>query len=351
MSIEHVMKGLDSIETKLQQLPELADRVLQLEQKQGTGGGLELKRGAGSTLGQQFATKMAEHGDLLQKTGRLRLELKAASDPVTTGSGRNLVMGGVGAVTGQVLGMQYGLPQRPGAGTTAMEYSRYTGFEGAAAQQATEGAAKAAFRPTHSIITQNALTIAGYTKISRQAMSDRPALEVAIDVSLRRSVDIAMDVALVNGATGFTGGFEGLATAATSLLYTALPDAISEGVSVMQVAGFSPNVVFLNPADWLAITVAKGTSNDHYLSGSYLGAMPMEMRTLRVVLSPSVDAGKALLMDTSHVELVMVDTFAIEVAYDSDDFTKNLATMLGELRFLPVFMTTGAARLITPKAP
>ena len=67
-------------------------------------------------------------------------------------------------------------------------------------------------------------------------------------------------------------------------------------------------------------------------------------------LSPSVDAGKALLIDTAHVELLIVDGFNIEVAYDGNDFTKNLVTMLGEMRVIPIFMTTGAARLITPKA-
>lgn len=108
-------------------------------------------------------------------------------------------------------------------------------------------------------------------------------------------------------------------------------------------------VVVLNPADWLVVTTATGTDG-HYLGGSYLGTMPMEMRGLRVSLSPSVDAGKALLIDTAHVELLIVDGFNIEVAYDGNDFTKNLVTMLGEMRVIPIFMTTGAARLITPKA-
>jgi len=74
------------------------------------------------------------------------------------------------------------------------------------------------------------------------------------------------------------------------------------------------------------------------------------MRGLRVVLSPSVDAGKALLMDSSHSELLVVDDFSIEVAYAGDDFTSNLATVLGECRVIPVYRTTGSARLITPKA-
>jgi hypothetical protein len=129
-----------------------------------------------------------------------------------------------------------------------------------------------------------------------------------------------------------------------------MADAISEGVSAMQIAGFNPDVVSLNPADWLAIVVKKGTANDHYLSGNYLGAMPSEMRGLRVVLSASVDAGKALLIDSSHSELLIVDGFQIEVAYSGDDFLKNLVSVLGEVRVIPTFRTVGSAMLITPKA-
>ena len=39
-----------------------------------------------------------------------------------------------------------------------------------------------------------------------------------------------------------------------------------------------------------------------------------------------------------------------EVGTDSDDFTHNIRTILGELRFIPTFRAVGAARLITPKA-
>jgi len=353
MSIDAILKSLDKVEGGFHSIQatqaELADRVMMLEQRGTSGSGLDA-RPAAQGIGASVVKQFEANRELFDKTRSVRLEVKAAGDPVTTASGRNIISGGVGVPAGRMLGLQFGLPQRPAAATSAVEYSRYTGTQGAATQQAAEGDAKAAVRPDHSLITQSALTIAGYAKLSRQALNDSAALARAVETTLRRSVNTALDVALVNGATGFTGGFEGLATAYTSLVYTALVDAVSEGVATMQLAGFNPDVVALNPADWLAITVAKGTSNDHYLSGSYLGVMPMELRGLRVVLSPSVDAGKALLIDSTHTELLVVENFSVEVAYDGNDFTKNLVTMLGELRVIPIFLTVGAARLITPKA-
>lgn len=355
MSVELVLNSVKGVEKRLESIGvdqrELADRLLSLEQKGGASGPGSLPGLSVKSYGAQLVEELTkgQNLELLNKTKSLRVELKAAGDPVTTVSGRQVVMGGVG-VPGSFIGLQNGLRARTLAATTAIEYSRYTGIQGAAAQQAAEGDAKAAVRPDHSVISQTAITIAGYTKMSRQAMSDSAELRAAVDTVLMREVGKATDVALVNGATGFTGGFEGLATAYTSLVYTLLPDAISEAVATMQTAGFSPDLVALNPNDWLAVTVAKG-SDGHYLSGTYLGVVDPSLRGLRVVLSPSIDAGKALVMDSSHSELVSVGGFAVEMAYSGDDFTKNLVTLLGEARFIPIFRTVGSARLITPKAP
>lgn len=345
MQTNEIMKALDSVETNQ---AEIKDRLLQLEQKgSALPDGIETK---GQSLGAQFLKSFEANRELFEKTRSVRLQVKAAADAITTSNGRTIVSGGVGAVTGNVLGFQNAISNRPSPSTTAVEYSRYTGVQGAAAQQVAEGDLKSPTRPDHTLIVQNAITLTGYAKMSRQAMNDSAELKRAVDVTLSRSVATALDAALVNGATGFAGGYETLATASTSLVYTGMADAVSEGVSAMQVAGFNPDVVSLNPADWLAIVVKKGTSNDHYLSGNYLGAMPSAMRGLRVVLSPSVNAGSALLIDSSHSELLIVDGFQIEVAYSGDDFTRNLVTVLGEVRVIPTYRTVGSAMLITPKA-
>jgi hypothetical protein len=349
-SVEATAGGIAEFKAAQEQrVAELQARIEDLEAKRSVSGMGGNARGA-ETIGDLAAKAIHDDLPALEKHKNLRFELKAAGDPVTTSAVRSIVFGGIDAPRGGVLGLQNGLPSRRIDGGSVVEYSRYTGVEGAAAQQATEGSAKAAITPTYSIISQTALTLAGYSKISRQALQDQGEVRNVVNTVLMRSLNTALDVALTSGATGFTNGYEGLATAYTSLVYTPLPDAVSEAVSTMQVAGFSPNVVFLNPADWLKVCVAKGTANDHYLSGSYLGALPTEMRGLRVVLSPSVDAGKALVADTAHCELVYVGGMTIEAAYSGDDFTKNLLTVLAEVRVAPVFRTTGAMRLITPKA-
>lgn len=367
--IQEVKNGLRSVEDNLRgQITEkLAAQDAKLERALNDIGlnmssfkGATMTAAPIDTIGAQVFQKFSENRDLFEKTRSIRLEvkatpdvvgIKAAGDPITTSSGRMLATAGVGSITGGVIGLQNALPTRAASGTSAVEYSRFTGVQGAAGVQAREGNAKAAVRPDHTLVVQSAITVAGFAKMSRQALSDSNELKAAINVTLARSVAQALDAAIVSGiAEPAFEGYGVLATAHTSTVYTQLVDAVSEGVANMQAAGFAPDAVAMNPASWLAITTARGTANDHYLSGSYLGVLPSEMRGLRVVLSPSIADGKALLMDTAHAELLVADAFSVEIAYSGDDFTKNLVTVLGEMRVIPVFRTVGSMRLITPKA-
>jgi hypothetical protein len=117
-SIDQVLKAMEGVERKLNSVntnhAELADRLLQLEQKGTSGSGERIIRTGG--LGEQFVKAFAENAELFNKTRSVRLELKAAGDAITTTSGRTLVGGGVGAVNGGVLGLQNAIPQVPASG-------------------------------------------------------------------------------------------------------------------------------------------------------------------------------------------------------------------------------------------
>jgi len=236
----------------------------------------------------------------------------------------------------------------PKAGpTSAVEYSRFTGFQGDAAQQATEGSAKAAFTSDYTLITQPSLTVAGYSKMSRQALNDSAELARSVEATIRHRVMTQLSVLLATGGTNLTGGFNALAGDWTSTAYDRLPDAVSECLAGMQVIGMNPDTVVMHPTTWATIVTAQDDVQA-YLSGSYLGTLDMQMRGLKVVLATGVAVGKAMVIDSTHVELFVADDFSIELAYSGDDFTKNLCTILGETRVTPVYRTVGAAYLVTP---
>ena len=141
---EQIMKALDHVEAKFNEFTieqrTLADRLLQVEQKSTA----PFERATKATgLGDAFVKQFEENKSLFEKTRSVRLEIKAAGDAITTASGRTIIGGGVGAIAGGVLGLQNALIARPAPNTSAVEYSRYTGQQGAAAQQAVEGDTKA----------------------------------------------------------------------------------------------------------------------------------------------------------------------------------------------------------------
>jgi uncharacterized linocin/CFP29 family protein len=345
-----ILQALEKVETKFHDyntdLAELRDRMTQIEQRPGASFDVPLTKSA--SLGDLFIKQFDTNRDLFEKTRSVRLEIKAAADPVTTASGRKIITGGVGVPGISEIGIQYALPTRQVGSTSAVEYSRYTGLDGAAAVQAAEGDTKAAVRPAHSLITQNAITIAGWTKLSRQALNDQAEIKKAIDVVLADSVNRQLSATLTAGSAApvFTG-YSPLATAYTSTAWSFLPDAISEGIADMQLAGFNPDVLVIHPKTWMDLNTEKGTDG-HYLTGNFFAEFPNKFRGLRVVLG-SVAQTKAMVMDSRHSELLVCEGFGVEVAYSGDDFVKNLVTILGEMRVIPVFRTVGSIRLITPK--
>lgn len=357
MSLAQVMDAIDGVEKDIRsyrdktetKLREFSDELLQLKQR-----GAPTPPTATTPAVSPFATAVLkavrDNSEMIAKAPSVRMEVKAAADALTTSVARTIVSGPLGVVSGAALGVQNALSMRPVGATSAIEYSRYLALEGAAAKQSAEGAAKAAVRPTFSLITETAATIAGYTKLSKQALNDSAALMGAVDVTLRRSIATALDAFLTGGTWGGAAGLLAHATAATSTVYANLADAVSEGVATMQTAGFSPSAVVMTPADWLAIITATASGSGEYLSGAYLAALPENLRGLRVVLSPTITAGKALIVDGSLIELLVVEDMTVEIGTDADDFTKNLRTVLGELRVIPTFNAVGAARLITSSA-
>ena len=130
--------------------------------------------------------------------------------------------------------------------------------------------------------------------------------------------------------------------------YTLLADSISEASAVTQLYGLSPSPLAIRPGTLVAMLVAKESTGPP-LSGNYLDGVPSVVRGLPPVLSPSIAAGNALLINPAFCPLGMLSDVNIQIALSGYDFTKNLVTILAELRFLPTYRAVGSALLMTPK--
>ena len=95
----------------------------------------------------------------------------------------------------------------------------------------------------------------------------------------------------------------------------------------------------LNPTDYALMLMNKGT-DAVYVNGQFL------FMGVAVVENAGLEADKFLVYDRNAVELYNWENFNIEVGYDSDDLTKNLVTMVGELRACNVISTNKALAIV-----
>jgi len=330
----------DDIEARLQNAEQLI--VSQPSSAPSAGiGGINLFASAATV-------EIQNHADELDRHGRLRLTVQsAATDLITTetvGVTQNV---GTGAPRVPKLGLQYALNNITDTTASTVQYSRFLGTQGDAAVQASEGALKAAVRGEWLLVDQPSITVAGHSRCSKQALRSNTQLQSALQNVMTGSLGRGIDDMLWNGEAGKFAGFAALAYAHTSA-FEALPDAIIDAVAVVQSFGSSPTAVVMAPATWVAIVTTKAEGSGEYLSGDYLGSPTMSVHGLPVVLSLSVPAGKAVLIDSASAELIVTAPPTIEVGYVDQQFIKNESSLLVESSVAPVLKNAYACCLVTP---
>lgn len=185
----------------------------------------------------------------------------------------------------------------------------------------------------------NIVTIAGHTTASRQVLSDHATLAQQINSVVARKLLNKLCYEVINGigGNGDEQRIEGLMTQATTLsshAATTFADRIGEAIAAQSSLGFQPGVIVLNPMTWFEeIAIAKTQTEHAYLFGSPASPLPPALWNLPVAIEPSMPDGEALVLDTNYITLLDRQQISILVSNShADNFTKNLITILGELR-------------------
>ncbi len=362
MSFDHVMAAVQGIETKIadyatrteQRTRELADEILQIRQR-GAVLPLDNPNRGGVNLGASVEAQFRKNIEIYEKQRSLAFKVPLSMKALVSLSNVQSHQ--------QVEGLAYSprptdtmligaLQNRPLQGVSTAHYSRYTSNSGNIGVQAGEGAAKAEISPDFSPVAQNAITIAGWCPITEQALRTAGELESVVNTFLADQVMIGIDGVLVGGTAEPEWPFAGLKDLATAYpsAYTGMADTIAECVAVMRAYGLRPDVVVLNPMEFLGLVLAKNLQGD-YLSGSYLADQPLVVHGCRVVFSAGIDEGEALILDSRHIELGFSQDLNVQIGFSGDDFKVNKRTIRGEAAIIPIFRHSGAARLATPAAP
>ncbi len=208
------------------------------------------------------------------------------------------------------------------------------------ADEVAESAEKPESNIEFGIIDLAVGTIAHWTRVSNQLISDMPALAAYIEGRLAYGVRLKLEYKIVNG-DGKTSGartFIGLLENGTHLTVSvgdndSAIDVLSRGKYKAGAAGILPEYILLNPESWGAIERIKGTDG-HYVFGAPGAAVQPVLWNLPVILTAAMPVLKYwvgnLTMGTAGY--VREDVGVELSSEDKDNFTKNLVTIRAEMR-------------------
>ena len=327
--------ALDTIGT---QQRELADRLTQLEQK-GLTPPVEGEK-AGDSWGTQFTKSDSYKAFQSGATQKARIEVKntlTGSDATVAPDRRPGIVPGAS----QILTIESLYAHIPTT-SNAIEYTKEASFTNAAAEAA-EGAAKAESALTWSLVNMPVSTVAHWIKISRQLAMDNVALAAYVEARMRYGVQRKVETQLVAGdgvapnISGFmdTGNFtaHGYADAALGSTLKKLV-LIRKIIADLEVAGYEPDAIVLNPADWATIEIDLLTATSNAVRVAYTAAGQPMLWGVPVVKSVGMTADLFAVGNfRQHGNIYDREGVVVQMSEsDSDNFTKNLITLRAERR-------------------
>lgn len=201
--------------------------------------------------------------------------------------------------------------------------------------------AEGALKPESDVVLGEYLvpirTIATTIKLSKQLMDDAPAVASYIDNKLRYFVDQRIERQLLLG-DGTAPNISGLMDAGNYTAYTAvagdnLVDAVNRAKYTMWAAGYQPDAVIVNPADWGSMERLRDDN------GAYLYGLPGTDANrnpfgVEVVLSPFMPAGEFLIGAFRVATMLWEREGVVVEAFeqDEDNVQRNLVTVRAETR-------------------
>lgn len=331
------------VDKLVKQRDSLESRLLEVEQKGVAHRGAD---GEKLSIGQQFVNSPEfKKFDGGSSSSRLSLEVK-----------NTLLSDGTNVLPQQVQGIRGGaflpltiyssLPHAPASSNT-VEGIREASWTNDAAE-VSEGGTKAESDLTFEPWDFPVRTIAHTLPVSKNLLADSAAVAAYIDGRLTYGVLERVDRQIMVG-NGTNPNLSGILDSGNYTVYTPtsddnLIDAINRAKYALWAAGWIPDNVYVNPADWSEMELAKG-SDGHYLNGLPGTLLTTNPFQVRVIPSPFVTAGQFAIGAFNRAVTVWDrQGVVVEVGYVNDDFKRNKVTLRAEMR-LALEITTPSAIL------
>ena len=226
------------------------------------------------------------------------------------------------------------IPVIPTSSNT-VEFSRELSFTNAADEQAAEGEIKPESEMTFELKQVNVATVAHHINVSKQALEDRAGLQAHLDGRMLYGLSLKIEELLLEGS-GDIVGFLQDADVPTYNRHQATDtdlDTLARALTQVQIADNMPTAVILNPSNWESIRLAKDDEG-RYLWQYPTNEQPPRLHGVSVVVSNSITEGDFLVGDfTNGCQIRDRQQASLEISREhSDNFTRNIVTLLAEVR-------------------
>lgn len=287
-----------------------------------------------------------------QKAGVVSFSLKAASDPIGTGSFGDRVIFGLRepGVTSEPLPQRFVFDiievMNGGAGSNPLSWVEAVPAAGAPAFVA-ENADKPAMNWTYVENKVTAEMIAVWTAVTRQALLNWPILEQEIRSELSRKLYNKLDQAVIAG-DGTNNSIYGIKHYATDFAAGSLAGTITNAgeLDVLRVAigqvrkgaavasadlgGFIPNFALVSVDTATALDLQKD-KNGAYLLPPFTSNDGTRIKGVQIIETNFVEEGEFIVGDFSKYLFNIVDGLRIDLGYVNDQFIKNQLTVRAEM--------------------
>lgn len=277
------------------------------------------------------------------------LEFRVPDDPMTVTSvnqGTSAYLPNAGRAPGGIIDIQRVQPtfwDRLTKGSTRLNplywVNKYN-KEGAA-DFIGEGVLKPLASFELQVETSTAKKVAERMRVSLELLYDIEGMRSTIENELAYEVTKHANDAILTGTASSTDP-AGITTLASSFTLTTIEaggaptyaDAIRAAIAQLQSLGYTDNIVaFVNPVDAANMDLSKSADDGHYLLPPFVSQSGMVISGVPVVVDANIPVGNFLVGDMSKFHVLMYEPFTIRWGLDMDDFSKNLITVIGEMRF------------------
>lgn len=325
---------------------ELSGRMTELEQKmaQMRQGGSGLAMSLGESWGAQVEKLLQQKPFEKNMKGRARFEVKAVLTSATAdadGSAGALVapdrQNSILAMARRKLRIRQLFA--PGRTTSNMiQWPKQTGRTIAAATAA-ENTLKPQSDMKFDMTNWPVATIAHWVLASKQVLEDSSLLSSIIDTDLRYGLALVEEGQLLNGAgagSDLTGVYTGATAFSAPFVATGNAtelDVLLQAIAQVDDTDFDATGIVLNPLDWRRMQALKDTA-DRYLGGGPFGDLVQRLWQIPIVTSKAMTVRKFLVgAFDAGAQIFDREDADVEVSTeDSDNFRKNLVTVLAEER-------------------